>query len=403
MQGITDLEREPVRRRPLAALRRGRRWLIPAVIVAVAGGGALAYGHFSTPSALAYKTVTVQTGTIEKTVTSLGSLKPKESVDVGTQVSGQLKQLTVKIGDRVRQGQLLAEIDPAVYETQVNTDKADLANLQAQLAEQQATLALAEQQLARNRSLYKQKAVSKDALDTQATAVKVATARVTSFKAQIVSAQAKLAGDTAKLGYTKIYAPMSGTVVSEPAVVGQTLNANQMAPTILSIANLGTMTVWAQVAEADVPKLKVGMPVYFTTLGQPERRWQATVQQILPTPEIVNDVVLYDVLIDVANPDDALMTSMTAQVFFVLGRAQNVPTVPLAALKHHEGMPADTYRALLLTKDGPRPRMVRAGLENRTEAQIVSGLAVGDRVILGDQTGGRTAARGGHYHMRARI
>lgn len=405
MQAITDIQREPAPGTQPARLLRGRGWLALALIAALAAAGSLVYSRLAGPQVAPFATVTVQRGTIEKTVTALGALKPKESVDVGTQVSGQLKQLLVRIGDAVQQGQLLAEIDPAVYETQVSTDKADLANLKAQLDEQQANLALARTQLARNRSLYKSKAVSRDALDTLTTAVKVGAAKVASFQAQIDSAQAKLAGDVAKLGYTKIYAPMSGTVVSEPAVVGQTLNANQTAPTILTIAALDTMTVWAQVAEADVPRLKVGMPVYFTTLGQPGRRWQATIQQVLPTPEIVNDVVLYDVLIDVANPDRALMTSMTAQVFFVLGQARDVPTVPATALKHPAGMAADTARALVLTHDGPQGRTVHTGLASRTAVQIVSGLSVGERVIVGgaDGAGGKAAHRGGHFRMRARL
>src|SRR5690606_29538428 len=114
---------------------------------------------------------------------------------------------------------------------------------------------------------------------------------------------------------------------------GQTLNANQSAPIVVRIADLDTMTVWAQVAEADIPRIQPDMPVYFTTLGMPERRFQAKVEQIYPTPQTVNDVVLYNVLIDVPNKERLLMTSMTAQVFFLLGEAKNVPLVPMAALR----------------------------------------------------------------------
>jgi macrolide-specific efflux system membrane fusion protein len=400
MHAITDIEHTAPRTTWARRLLRRRWWLLAIVVTAAIG--AATYLHFAAAGAPRFATVTVMRGTVEKTVTALGSVKPKNSVEVGTQVSGQLKQLLVKIGDRVTQGQLLAEIDPTVYETQITTDKADLANLRAQLSMQQANLVLAQQQLARTQTLYKQHAVSRDTLDTQTTAVKVASAQVASYKAQIDSAQAKLDGDIAKLGYTKIYAPMAGTVVSEPAVVGQTLNANQTAPTILSIAALDTMTVWAQVAEADVPKIKVGMPVYFTTLGQPDHHWSGTVQQILPTPEIVNDVVLYDVLIDVANPDHALMTSMTAQVFFVLGRAGNVATIPVSVLKTHAGGADGSYRLRVLTPEGPRTRTVRIGLENRTTAQVVSGLDVGDRIIV---DGGTAAGTGHHgrYRMGPRL
>ena len=175
---------------------------------------------------------------------------------------------------------------------------------------------------------------------------------------------------------------MGGTVVSQTALEGQTLNANQSAPVIVRIADLDTMTVWAQVAEADVVKLAPGMPAYFTTLGLPERRWQGTVQQIQPTPQIVNDVVLYNVLIDVKNDDHVLMTSMTAQVFFVLGEVKGVPLVPVATLGQLRPGTTDEYQVRVLASDGPQRRAVKIGLADRTLAQVLSGLAVGDQVIV---------------------
>ena len=145
--------------------------------------------------------------------------------------------------------------------------------------------------------------------------------------------ESTLRGDEANLGYTKIYAPIAGTVVSQAAKQGQTLNANQQAPIVMRIADLSTMTVQAQVSEADVPKLRVGMDVYFTTLGGDNRRFYGKLRQIPPTPTVVNNVVLYDALFDVANPNQALMTQMTAQVFFVAASAKDAVLVPLAALR----------------------------------------------------------------------
>jgi macrolide-specific efflux system membrane fusion protein len=156
------------------------------------------------------------------------------------------------------------------------------------------------------------------------------------------------------------------------------------------------MTVKAQVAEADVVKLSPGMPVYFTTLGLPERRWQATVRQILPTPETVNDVVLYDVLIDVANADGVLMTSMTAQVFFVLGEAKNVPLIPIAALGKKQPGGGDEYLVRVMTDKGPATRAVKIGLTDRASAEVVSGLAAGDRVVVETPSSGNDSnARAG--------
>ena len=169
-----------------------------------------------------------------------------------------------------------------------------------------------------------------------------------SIKAQMQQTESTLRGDEANLGYTKIYAPIAGTVVSQAAKQGQTLNANQQAPIVMRIADLSTMTVQAQVSEADVPKLHVGMDVYFTTLGGDNRRFYGKLRQIPPTPTVVNNVVLYDALFDVANPNQALMTQMTAQVFFVASSAKDAVLVPLAALRPvaAEGRARATARSL---------------------------------------------------------
>jgi membrane fusion protein, macrolide-specific efflux system len=374
--------------------RRKRRLLWAGLAVALlAAAGAFAYRQIAADSAPTFKTAAVTTGDIEKSVTALGALQPKDYVDVGAQVSGQLKKVHVEIGDRVQKGDLLAEIDPTVFETRTRTDRANLANLRAQLDEQQANLVLARQQLTRNQNLFKAKIVSQDALQTAEATVAAGEAKAESLKAQIDGAQATLDGDIANLGYTKIYAPMGGTIVSQTALEGQTLNANQSAPVIVRVADLDTMTVWAQVAEADVVKLTPGMPAYFSTLGLPDRRWQGTVQQIQPTPQTVNDVVLYNVLIDVKNDDHVLMTSMTAQVFFVLGEAKSVPLVPVAALGKPRTGASDEYEVRVLTGEGPRRRTVKIGLEDRTSAQILSGLAVGDQVIVGAPVNSDSAAR----------
>lgn len=323
-------------------------------------------------------------GTIEITITALGSLEPKEYVDVGTQVSGLLEKLHVDIGDIAEKGQLLAEIDATVYETRVRNARAGLENMKAQLALQQAELELALQRAARSERLYKQNAVSEDTLEASKTDVTVGRARITALRAQIDAADAALDGDIASLGYTKIYAPMAGTIVSVNGIEGQTLNATQTAPTIVRIANLAVMTVRAQVSEADVVKITPDMPVYFSTLGMPERRWRGKVRKILPTPETVNDVVLYHVLVDVDNEDNALMTSMTAQVFFVLGRARDVLVVPVSALKTSGGRRSNPdYTVDVKTQKGIETREVKVGLISRIEAEIISGIAEGEEVIIG--------------------
>ncbi len=176
---------------------------------------------------------------------------------------------------------------------------------------------------------------------------------------------------------------MSGTVVSQSAQQGQTLNANQQAPVIVQIANLAQMTVKTQVSEADIGRLRVGMPVYFTTLGQ-ERRWEATLRQILPTPEVINNVVLYNAQFDVANPDGRLMTQMSAQVFFVNAEAHDVPVVPVSVLQGRRGRPhpqGALYRLSVLENGKPVEREVVIGLRDRVSAQVVEGLREGEQLV----------------------
>lgn len=361
------------------------RWSVAALgaLILIAG---VWYAFSVENGNLKYKTEAVETGSIEQTVTALGALQPKDYVDVGAQVSGTLEIVHVKIGDIVKKGDLLAEVDPTVYESTVAADQAKLKDLDSQITGQQAQLALAQIQNRRNQALLKIDAVSRDLADTSAALVKQYTASIASLRAQVEQAQSTLDGDEANLSYCKIYAPMSGTVTSQTTLQGQTLNNRQSAPTIMQIADLTTMTVKAQVAEADVSKLKAGMPVYFTTLGMPDRKWRSTVRQILPTPETVNDVILYNALIDVANADQALMTSMTAQVFFVLGSAENVPIVPVAALRPSKSGEDGAYRVLVMNGSSPKMTEVKIGLMNRVSAQVISGLEVGDVVVTGTQS-----------------
>lgn len=372
--------------------RRRRLWAGAAVCVLAAGF--FAWRSFAAAPEQAFNTVLVERGDVVRTVTAVGSLQPKEYVDVGTQVSGQLVAVHVEIGDRVQAGDLIAEVDPTRYESIVRNDRATLESLRAQLAQREAELALAGQQLARNQRMLKERAVSQDTVDQLAATVRVAEASVTALEAQITAADATLEGDIANLGYTKIYAPMDGTVVSQTTLEGQTVVSSQQAPVIVQIANLDVMTVWAKVAEADIHKIEPGMRAWFSTLGMSERQWRGTVRQVLPTPEVLNDVVLYKVLIDVDNTERLLLPQMTVQVFFLLGEARDVPTVALNALVPDPGQGPDGYLARVLTPHGPERRQVKIGLASRTSAEVLMGLAVGDRVIVGGAAGQGDAASG---------
>jgi macrolide-specific efflux system membrane fusion protein len=326
-------------------------------------------------------------GDLEETVSATGTLQPRDYVDVGTQVSGQLKVVHFEIGEVVKKGDLLAEIDPAVYLARVDANQAQLRHLQAQLAERQAQLKLAEQKAQRQANMMREGATTAEAVQTAQAELDSAKAQIDALRAQMQQVGSTLRGDQASLSYTKIHAPMSGTVVTQTAKAGQTLNANQSAPIVLRIADLSTMTVQTQVSEADVSRLRVGMPVYFTTLGAEGKRWHGTLRQVNPTPEVVNNVVLYNALFDVPNADGGLMTQMTAQVFFVVAEAKDAVIVPAAAVQRRDGRAAVRVQ----TDEGSfERREVELGLVTRVAAEVRSGLEPGERVA----TAGTAAPRG---------
>jgi membrane fusion protein, macrolide-specific efflux system len=376
-------------------LSKSQKKLIGIVAVAVvAAAGWYWYSSAAQDQQQTVRPVAVTRGTIEEVVTAQGKLEPKQYVDVGTQVSGQLKKIYVDIGDMVTKGQLLAEIDPRVYQAQVEAGEAKLNSLRAQLNEQKAQAVLAEQNLKRNQNLIAVNAVSRQALQETESQAAVAKAQVDAYVAQIQETESNLKASRTNLGFTKIYAPMAGTVTTLPTKEGQTLNANQSTPTIMQVANLDVMTVRAQVAEADVSRLKEKMPAYFTTLGDSEHRWQGKVRQIQPSPQIVNDVVLYDVLIDVNNEGRRLMTGMTTQVFFILGKADNALVVPAEVLTRRapnaDNDKGRAYRVSVVTAAGREARTIHVGLVTRTQAEVTEGLNQGDQIAI-TRPGGGTA------------
>lgn len=351
------------------------------VALALLGGGAWWLWSARADTKPSFRTQTVALGDVEDTVSAVGVLQPLNYVDVGTQVSGQLKTILVDFGERVEKGALLAQIDPTIYEARVSADVANLQALRAQKSDKQVQLGLAERQFDRQKNLLAARATSQDAYDSAEAGRRSLQAQIAVLDAQIQQGESTLKSDQANLSYTKIYAPMTGTVVDITARQGQTLNANQSAPIILRIADLDTMTVKTQVSEADVPKLNLGMTAYFTTLGQPDKRREGKLRQILPTPEVVNNVVLYSALFDVANPDKDLLTQMSAQVFFVVSKAENLPVVPMAALRP---LPQGKNRyALRVIENGqPVRRVVDIAASNRVNAAVAKGLAAGDEVVI---------------------
>lgn len=317
-------------------LRRIALLLTPVVLIGVAWGS-WQWWQGKSDAQASLLTATVQRGDIEDVVTATGLLQPRDYVDVGAQVSGQLTKIHVEVGSDVQSGQLLAEIGAEQSAARVKANRASLRAQRATLAQRQVELVKAERDLRRQKNLLADEATTAEAVQNAETTVLSTRAQIQALEAQIEQADASMQVEEANLKYAKIYAPMSGTVVSISARQGQTLNANQSAPTILRIADLSVMTVQAQVSEADVSRLRVGMPVYFTTLGSGGQRWQSTLKKVEPTPTVTNNVVLYNALFDVPNPQRRLMTQMTAQVFFVVAQARGVLTAPMAGLTIQRG------------------------------------------------------------------
>ena len=389
--------------------RRWPRWmLITLAVIVLTAVGWQAKSHLKSDDPIAnYQFSTVQRADIEDVVTATGMLQPREYVDVGAQVSGQIQKIHVKVGSQVQQGDLLAEIDPTLFLSRVDASRAQLRNQRAQLKEREANLALAQIQFRRQTALMAEDATAEESLQTAEASLKSAEASLEALRAQIQQTESSLRGDEANLQYAHVHSPMSGTVVSITARQGQTLNTNQQAPIILRIADLSVMTVRTQVSEADVGRLRPGMQAYFTTLGGQNKRWYGTLDQIEPTPTTTNNVVLYNALFDVPNSDARLMTDMTAQVFFIVAQAKDALQIPMGALQQNRApraagssepqraqRPADAGgESALRARQGTvrvleangkvAERTVEVGVTNRIVAQVMSGLAEGDKVVSG--------------------
>ncbi|WHP32946.1 macrolide transporter subunit MacA [Trabulsiella odontotermitis] len=354
-------------------------YLLLAVLIVI--GGIWLWRTLNAPLPQ-YQTLIVRKGDLQQSVLATGKLDALRKVDVGAQVSGQLKTLSVNIGDKVKKDKLLGVIDPEQAENQIKEVDATLMELRAQLRQAQAEQKLAQVTLARQQKLAKTNLISQQDLDTAATDLAVKQAQIGTIEAQIKRNQATL--DTAKtnLDYTRIVAPMAGEVTQITTLQGQTVIAAQQAPNILTLADLSTMLVKAQVSEADVIHLKPGQKAWFTVLGDPLTRYEGTLKDILPTPEKVNDAIFYYARFEVPNPQGVLRLEMTAQVHIQLSGVKNVMTIPLSALGDAVG--DNRYNVRLLRNGEVKDREVTIGARNDTEVEITKGLEEGDEVITGE-------------------
>ena len=388
-----------------------------------------------------YITETVSRGDLENTVLATGTLDATKLISVGAQVSGQVQKMYVQLGDEVKQGQLIAQIDSTTQENSLKTAEANIKNLAAQRLQQEANLNEAQLAYKRQQQMFAQDATSKAELESAEATFKTAIAQVKAIDAQIESAKVTKSTAQTNIGYTRIVAPTDGTVVAIVTEEGQTVNANQSTPTIVKIAKLQNMTIKAQVSEADIMKVEKGQQVYFTTLGDDSKRY-ASLRQIEPAPDSISDestttssssntAVYYNALFDVPNQDGKLRIDMTAQVYIVLDAAENALLVPSTAISNrpakmkqnttgqavassadNKSDAAPTQAPKLerlnlnaaqqqLLKDGKaslsvvrvlqadgsaQPKQVLIGINNRVHAQVLAGLKEGDQVVIADSS-----------------
>lgn len=368
--------------------------------LAVAAAGWFIWDRFLAEKQPSLLTSAVSRGDVEESVLATGTLKPVRLVAVGAQVSGRIVALKVGLGQSVKAGDLVAEIDSVTQDNALKTSQAALANVKAQRLEKQAQLALDEQTLVRQQQMIEKRAVSQADYDSAAAAAAVTRAQIEALDALI--AQGEVAIETAKanIGYTRITAPIDGTVLAIVSQEGQTVNATQSTPTIVILGQLDTMTVRAEISEADVVKVRPGQPVWFTIIGEPDRRYDAVLASIEPAPESIrndtsiststtstsstssSEAIYYNGIFDVPNADGRLRTYMTAQVHIVLGSATDVLVVPAAALGPGD---ADGRHAVrVLGEDGQvSERRIDIGLNDKVTAEVRDGLAEGDIVVTG--------------------
>lgn len=345
-------------------------------------------------------TAQARTGDIEEVVLATGVLEPLELVRVGAQASGRIEHLAVKIGDIVEAGQLVAEIDSQTRRNTLRDREAALANIRAVHAARSAGLVKAEKDFERERDLLAGGSTPRAQYDAAVAMRDTARAEVQSLDAQVAQAQVALESAGIELDYTRITAPIAGTVVAIVTDEGQTVNALQTAPTIVMIARLDTMTVRADISEADVVRVRRGLPVWFSILGDPKRRFDGELRQVEPAPASIanesssaasrigstNGAVYYTGLIDVANADGVLRPSMTAQVSIVLSRVGGAVLVPLSAVEGARRA-GDTARVRILDAMGEvQIRQVQVGIDNGADIQILRGLQAGETIVLGAST-----------------
>ncbi len=368
--------------------------LVMVTLLVIATGTVATYFYIKndTPT-VAYSTEPVRVGDIEDVVLTNGVLYPYKMVNVGAQVSGKLETIAVTVGDTLKAGDLIAQIDNLSQENALKEAQASLTNINAQYRAKTAQIYQSKLAFERQKTMLQKNVTSQSTYDAAEAELLVYKAELDQLVAEKEKALISVDDAQLDLGYTTIESPIDGTVVYVSVEEGQTVNTNQSTPSIIEVAQLDVMTIKAQVSEADIIHIAKGQPVYFSILGAPQHNFYGELKSIEPGPTLLtgddnelnigdNDAIYYNALFDVDNSDGLLRFGMTAQVSIVLDSAKEALLVPSQILTRKlKG--ENRYRIPVLVRGALEMRNVEIGIDNKVYAQVLSGLEQGDQVIIG--------------------
>lgn len=366
--------------------------IIIAVVLVIAV--ALYFLVFKKSDELHYITVPVNKQNISQEVSATGEVAAIQLVTVGAQVSGQIETLYVKLGQTIKKGDLIAQIDSTTQQNTYDTEEAKLESYQAQYEAAQVQLDVAKSEYARQTTLYGQKAASKSSLEEAQSTYASAKSKLVELKSLISQTQISLNTAKVNLGYTKIMSPLDGTVVSVPVEEGQTVNAAMSTPTIVQIADLSEMKILMEISEGDINKIKPGMTVTYSILSSPDEEFNTTLKSIDPGLTTLSNgsyaqggssdqAIYYYGRLEVANPDGKLRIGMTTQDTIKIAAKDNALVVPVSALVERNGK---TYVKIQENDNQVVEKVITTGLSDGIHIEVVSGLTEGQRVILSQMT-----------------
>lgn len=367
---------------------KNKKKLLVYVILAATAAG-LYFKYFKKEDTITYITQPVRRQNVEKVVNATGEVKAVDLVTVGAQVSGKIEKLYVSIGQTVKMGDMIAEIDSTTQQNDVDIAKAKMSSYQAQLKAAKTSLKIAKKQYLRMQNLKKQNAASTEDLENAEDSYEAAMSKVAEIEASLKETEISLSTAETNLGYTKITAPLDGTIVSVPVKVGQTINAAMDTPTIVQIADLNQMEIYIEISEGDIGNIKPGVKVTYSVLADMNKVYETTLKSIDPALTLLTDdqytevvdsseaIYFYGRLV-VPNADGKLRIGMTTQNVIYVESAEDVLTVPAMALKGD----VDGKYVEVRTAEGVERRPVITGVSDDLNVEIKKGVSEGEEVVI---------------------